>query len=82
MFSSRSIIVSVLTFRSLIYFEFIFLFRATPVAYESCRARGQIQAAAVAYTTATAYTTAMAILDLSHICGLYCSLCDAGSLTY
>ena len=41
---------------------------ATPEAYGSSQARGQIGAAAVAYATATA------ILDPSHICDLWHSL--------
>ena len=41
---------------------------ATPVAYRSSQARGQIEAAAEGYTTATA------TLDPSHICNLRQSL--------
>ena len=47
-----------------IFFFSFFLFMATPEAYGSSQARGQIGAAAVAYATATA------ILDPSHICDL------------
>ena len=49
-------------------FILIFIFMAAPAAYGSTQARGQIGAAAGAYTTATA------TLDLSHICDLCPSL--------
>jgi len=41
---------------------------AAPTAYGSSQARGQIRAAA------EAYTTAMTIPDPSHICELHCSV--------
>ena len=47
----------------------ISLFRATPRAYGSSQARGQIRAAA-----ACPYTTATATPDLRRICDLYHSL--------
>ena len=43
-----------------------FLFLATPMAYGSSRARGQIRAAAEAYTTAMATTDPNHISDLHH----------------
>ena len=43
---------------------------ATPVAYESSWAEGQIGAVAKGYATATATAT----LDLSSICALCCNL--------
>ena len=49
---------------------FFFLFTATPVAYGSSQARGQIGAAAEAYVTVTA------TLDPSCICNLHHSLCQ------
>ena len=50
------------------YAFFFFLFKAAPMAHGSSQARGQIRAAAEAYTTATA------IPDLSHILDLLWSL--------
>ena len=44
--------------------KFFFHFRVTPVAYRSSQAKGQIGAAAEAYTTATE------VQDPSHICDL------------
>ena len=44
-----------------------FFLKATPIAYGSSQARGQIWAAA------EAYATAMAVQDLSQICDLHCS---------
>ena len=49
---------------------------ATPVAYGRSQARGQIRAAA------EAYTTAMAPLDPSHICAYAEASGNAGSLAH
>ena len=68
MFSSKSFIVSSLTFKSLIQFEVFvcFLpFRTTPTAYGVSQAKGQIGATVVSLHTATATQ------DLSHICNLH-----------
>ena len=51
-----------------VFNSFFFLFTAAPEACGSSQARGQIEAAAEAYTTATATP------DLSCICNLCCSL--------
>ena len=50
-------------------FFFFFFFRVTPAAYGSSQARGQIRAAAAAYTT----VMAARVWDLSNILYLHCS---------
>ena len=57
---------------------FFFPFMATPVAYESSWARGQIGPAAEAEANATTIATP----DLSRICDLCCTCGNAGSLTH
>ena len=47
-----------------LYFLFVCLFRATPLAYGSSQARGRIGVTA-------AYTTARATPDLSRVCDLH-----------
>ena len=46
--------------------SFFFLFRAAPTSYESSQARGQIESAAMAYTTATATWNPSCICSLHH----------------
>ena len=53
-----------------------FFLMASPAAYGSSQARGQIRAAAVAYTTAKATP------DLSYICDLAAACSNTGSLTH
>ena len=54
--------------------RFSFLFKAAPVSYASSQARGQIKAAA------EAYTAAIAMPDQSHICNLCLCLWQHGIL--
>ena len=51
---------------SLFFFFFFFLFRAACTAYQSCQARGQIEAAATSLPTATATWDPSLICDLLH----------------
>ena len=50
------------------FFKSLFIFMATPAAYGSSQARGQIETAAVTYATASTKP------DPSCICNLHCSL--------
>ena len=53
--------------KGLFYFIlFYLLFRATPAAYGGSQARGQIRAAATAYTTATGMLDPSCVCDLHH----------------
>ena len=57
-------------------YHFACLFRAAPAAHGNSRARGQIGAAA------GAYTTTIATQDLSHICDLLEACSNTESLTH